>query len=128
MLRVERVDLDHGFLVIVGDGELRYSDFMTLWDDLRARPEWGSLNKLYDLTNCSTLLWTDDIGCLVDREHGEADLFPGRRVAVVSEVAVTFGMARMFQMRGESDRNYELEVFRSIAAATAWLNEVIAAQ
>ena len=120
-MRVDHVDLDHGLLVIVGDGELRYSDFVSLWDDIRTRAEWGSLRKLFDLTRCTALLWTDDVHHLIDREHQEAHLFPSRRVAVVSAVAVTYGMARMFQMGGESDRRYELEVFRSLEEAKAWL-------
>ena len=122
MLRVEYVDLDDELLVIVGEGVVGYQEFLELWDSLRERPDWPRLNRhLYDLAECATLLEAHEVVEIVTRERCEAHLAAGKRVAVVSDVAVTYGMARMYQMRGELTRNYELEVFRSLADACAWL-------
>ena len=125
MLRVEHVDLDHGLLVVVGEGEVGYLNFSALWDSLRSRSDWLLFDKhLYDLTDCEATLQANEVLEIVERERREAHLAPGKCVAVVSEVAATFGLARMFQMRGESFRNYDLEVFRSLADAYAWLADV----
>ena len=125
MLRVERVDLDQGLLVVVGEGEVGYQNLSALWDTLRSRPDWPCLNKhLYDLTNCAAMLEGNEVLEIVERERREAHLASGKCVAVVSRVPVTYGMARMFQMRGELTRNYEVKVFRSLAAAHAWLADV----
>ena len=125
MLSVDRVDLDHDLLVIVGEGVVGFLEFTSLWSDLRETPVLPELNEqLYDLRGCLVLLDSREIEWILEEEH----LLRGKRVAIVSDLVVTYGTARLFQIRGARSRNYELEVFGSIAEAKSWLYGVVAAQ
>ena len=123
------MDADHELVVIVGEGIVGYPEFTALWDGLRVHPACPMLGRyLYDLRDCTALLEPGDVDSMVEQEQMQAPLLGGKRVAVVSAVAVTYGTARMFQLRGEPTRNYEMEVFRTLADANAWLQRVDAAQ
>ena len=76
---------------------------------------------LFDLTRCSTSLQTNDVTELVDLERKSASLLSGKRVALVSGVPATYGMARMLEMRGEFSRHHEVAACRSLAEAYTWL-------
>ena len=125
MLSVDRVDLDHDLLVIVGRGVIGFLEFTSLWGDLREAPLLPELNEqFYDLRGCLMVLDSREIEWILEQEHS----LRGKRVAIVSDMAVTYGTARLFQIRGARSRNYELEVFGSITEAKSWLYGVAAAQ
>ena len=122
MLSVDRVDLDHDLLVIVGEGVVGFLEFTSLWYDLGEAPVLPELNgQLYDLRGCLVLLDPREIEWILEEERVQGHLLRGKHVAIVSDMVVTYGTARRLQLRGGRARNYEVEVFGSIEEAHTWL-------
>jgi hypothetical protein len=84
-------------------------EFVSVWTQLVTHPRWESIEKvLYDLRRVAAMLDAEDVLTMVSRDQTNAKLLAGKRVAIVADVSLTYGMARMFEAMGESKRTIEL--------------------
>ena len=113
-----RIDKSLGLVFTTAQGVLAGQDILThrrrLLDDPNFDPSYNQLIDLRDVTDFSVL--ANEIRTLSMHE-----IFSERsRRAIVAEKDASFGMARMYEMYGETNPD-QIMVFRDMAEARRWL-------
>jgi hypothetical protein len=100
-------------------GSVTMADFLAVRSTLTADPQFDpSFSHISDLRDCAPLdVSASDIGQLASRAARK----PSRRAIVVSH-DVTFGLARMYELRRQLvDPSGQIQVFRTLPEALTWL-------
>ena len=116
------IDDANGWVMMVGSGVITDEEVLTyrqtLLADSRYRP---SMKLLSDMRGIERVQVTaGGIRRLVHEESAHAAELTARRLAIVTDSPVAYGMARMYQMLAENAGG-AIQVFRRIDEAMAWL-------
>lgn len=100
-------------------GSLALGDAMQAARQLWQHPDWGGRVVVWDLRAASFDVSSPEVRELARFVLENQPVPPPRRVALVTERDVDFGLARMFEM-WRDDPATELRVFRDVDEALAW--------
>jgi hypothetical protein len=116
------IDEANGWVWMVGSGVITDEEVLTYRQSLLADPRFRSSMKLLsDMRGIERVEVTaGGIRRLVHEESSHASELAARRLAIVTDSPVAYGMARMYQMLAENTGG-AIQVFRQIEEATAWL-------
>jgi hypothetical protein len=117
-----RIDSDAGLLVVIGEGSITQAeriDTINGWlCDPAFRPGLNTLCDFSDTTSTPTMPELREIITLVDRNAAKIGK---KKLAVIATRAVTFGVARQFQVLADSGP-LSVSVFKDRRAALGWLH------
>jgi hypothetical protein len=117
------IEDDEGYLVVRCSGPAVIADVRACLDDVMSHPSWhdgGSV--LVDHSDLKVgMLWTAEIQELSDLFTSRREQLSDGRWAILTPSLVVFGLARMWEAFTESDRDFEIGIFRKCAAAERWL-------
>ena len=117
-----QIDTERGLLLIVAEGEITQAERMTAmkaWlGDPEFRPGLQTLADFSQTTNVPTLQELEEI---VDHIRRNATVIGQKKIAIVTNRPVTFGVARQFGALAPGA--VTVQVFRDRDAALAWLSE-----
>ena len=116
------IDDRNGWVKMVGSGVITDEEVLTYRQALLADPRFRpSMKLLSDMRGIERVQVTaGGIRRLVHEESSHAHELAARRLAIVTDSPVAYGMARMYQMLAENAGG-AIQVFRRIEDATAWL-------
>ncbi len=112
------VDHEQTCLLAQARGELSQECLRAHWTAARDASEIRHLDALYDFREIDTV--TVSAGVVRDLAREVADRPNERKIALVAERAVVYGMSRMFQTLAE-DKLPNLRVFRELEPALEYL-------
>jgi len=116
------IDDANGWVRMVGSGVITDEEVLTYRKRLLADPRFRpSMKLLSDMRGIERVQVTaGGIRRLVHEESSHSADLAARRLAIVTDSPVAYGMARMYQMLAENVGG-AIQVFRRIEDATAWL-------
>ncbi len=116
-----RIDSDAGMLLVVGEGRISQTeriDAMRAWLSHPAfRPGLNTLCDFSAATSTPTMAELQEIVALVDQQ---AATIGQKKLALITSLPVTYGVARQFQALTESGP-LNVSVFKDRRAALGWL-------
>jgi hypothetical protein len=116
-----RIDTANAMIRTENIGDVTMGEVSSFFQELARDPDCPDhVNVLFDLTKQTWVPRSDDLRmatCKVSNIRGRVQF---EACALVACTDVLFGMSRMFQVFAE-DVFREVEVFRSVADAEAWL-------
>jgi hypothetical protein len=117
-----RIDSDAGLLIVIGEGSITQAeriDAINGWlGDPAFRPGLNTLCDFSGTTSTPTMPELREIVTLVDRHTAKIGR---KKLAVIATRAVTFGVARQFQILADSGP-LNVSVFKDRRAALGWLH------
>lgn len=117
-----RIDSDAGLLIVIGEGRITQAeriDAINGWfGDPAFRPGLNTLCDFSATTSTPTMPELREIITLVDRHTAKIGR---KKLAVIATRAVTFGVARQFQILADSGP-LNVSVFKDRRAALGWLH------
>jgi hypothetical protein len=116
------IDEVNGWVRMVGSGVITDDEVLAYRQSLVADPRFHpSMKLLSDMRGIESVQVTaGGIRRLVHEESTHAQQLAARRLAIVTDSPVAYGMARMYQMLAENAGG-AIQVFRRVEEATAWL-------
>lgn len=117
-----RIDHDAGLLIVIGEGSITQAERIEAINgwlrDPAFRPGLNTLCDFSATTSTPTMPELRQIVALVDRY---ATTIGKKKLAVIATRAVTFGVARQFQVLADSGP-LNVSVFKDRRAALGWLH------
>ena len=118
------IDVDEKLVYIVGNGRLTDEEMADCVRDLRSDPMLQpDMNVLSDMRAIEMGFTPNGIRKMLDIMVSTEDRRSEAYAALVVARDVTFGMARMFQLRASEHVSPNFEVFRDVEKARDWLEE-----
>lgn len=116
------IDEANGWVKMVGSGVITDEEVLAYRQTLLADPRFrASMKVLSDMRGIERVHVTaGGIRRLVHEESSHTAELAARRLAIVTDSPVAYGMARMYQMLAENAGG-AIQVFRRIEDAMAWL-------
>jgi hypothetical protein len=116
-----RIDADPTLIYTILSGRVTDQELWSYYEPLIAQHASGPWRELVDGTQVTDMMLTP-AGLVRLAELVEANLekVRGGRVAMVATTDITYGTFRMWELRREA-LDYEVQVFRDLALALAWL-------
>jgi len=117
-----RIDPERALVLTQAWGVLTDSDILAHKEALLSDPAFGPhLSELSDVRRIERLDVTPaGVRAMVAHDATQSDRLGGHRLALLVDADAVFGMARMYQILGDRERDH-VGVFRTEADATAWL-------
>jgi hypothetical protein len=117
----QRIDKEAGVVYRTATGHLEMEELVTVVLGAIDHPDYRpGMKSLTDLRGIDHEVTREDIQRLAELLRGRQTEISGGRGAIVVSSDVSFGMARMLEGL-TTQVPYELNVFRDIAEACAWL-------
>jgi hypothetical protein len=122
---VHSIDRNARVVVAVWQGVMIEADVFAYQREVWSRPDVLGFDELVDMTGVTEFVMpsTDTVRQLVDLAAQKDVPDIRSRVAIVAATNHAYGLARMYQTYRELDprTNRDIEVFRTLAAARAYL-------
>lgn len=113
-----RIDSGQGVIFSRLEGEITLATLRDYTQSLHADPDYRA--GLVQLVEVHSIRMRVNFNEMYAYVRGASGLVPIQRTAIVADDAQAFGMARMFEQLSQESAT-EVEVFRDLASARAWL-------